>query len=114
MSGVVYLLHFEPGLPNGPRIVRHYIGWTAGDVQTRLREHVSGAGSPLVAAVVNGGGEVTVARTWRGGRTFERSLKRRHEAPRLCPLCVESGHTRGRGLLDGCSPRAGTPGELIA
>lgn len=30
-----------------------------------------------------------VARTWEGDRTFERKLKRRKDAPKLCPICRE-------------------------
>ncbi|MCA1571042.1 MAG: hypothetical protein LC798_12115 [Chloroflexi bacterium] len=102
MTGTVYLLHFEPGLPNGRRVVRHYVGWTAGDVSERVTQHTTGTGSPLVAAIIAGGGTVTVARTWDGvDRRFERRLKNRHEAPRLCPVCVAAGVTGGRGLLDG-------------
>ena len=34
----------------------------------------------------------TLARTWEGGRTEERKLKRRHNSPKLCPLCA--GHQK--------------------
>ena len=102
MIGTVYLLHLEPGLPvTGSRVARHYLGWTAGeDVQQRLDQHLAGRGSPLVAAVIAAGGTATLVRTWpRVDRHFERRLKRRHEAPRLCPHCVAAGHTNGRGPL---------------
>jgi len=106
-GGTVYLLHFEPGLPNGNRVVRHYLGWTDGDVDARVALHVAGRGSPLVRAVIAAGGTVTVERTWPGvDRHFERRLKNRHEAPRLCPNCVGAGSTGGRGLL---RPTAGAP-----
>ena len=99
--GTVYLLHFDPGRRiTGNRVARHYIGWTEGDVDTRLAQHLAGRGSPLVAAVAAAGGTVSLARTWdRVDRHFERRLKNRHEAPRLCPQCVASGRTNGRGLL---------------
>jgi hypothetical protein len=29
-----------------------------------------------------------LVRTWEGGRKFERQLKNRKEAPRLCPVCA--------------------------
>jgi hypothetical protein len=35
------------------------------------------------------GGTFRLARTWPGGRTRERELKNRHDAPRLCPICTE-------------------------
>ena len=99
--GSVYVLHFEHGLPvTGSRIARHYIGWTDGAVETRVRQHLDAAGSPLVAAVVASGPRVTLERTRTGvGRSFEGRLKRRHEAPRLCPRCVAAGLTNGRGPL---------------
>jgi hypothetical protein len=99
--GCVYLLHFEHGLPvTGRRIARHYIGWTDGAVETRVKQHLAGVGSQLVAAIVASGQRVTLARTWTGvDRHFERRLKRRHEAPRLCPRCVAAGLTNGRGPL---------------
>lgn len=101
MLGTVYLLHLEPGLPiTGSRVARHYIGWTEGDVDARVATHLAGQGSPLVRAAIAAGSTVTVERTWpRVDRNFERRLKRRHEAPRLCPLCVRTGVTGGRGLL---------------
>src|SRR5690349_14648889 len=102
MSGIVYLLHLEPGLPvTANRVARHYLGFTHRDVRGRLAQHLQGRGSPLVAAVLAAGGQVTLERTWAGvDRTFERRLKRRHEAPRLCPRCVAAGLTNGRGPLD--------------
>lgn len=98
-TGVVYLLHFEHGLPvTGNRIARHYIGFAERDVHGRVVQHLEGRGSPLVAAVVATGQRVTLERTWTGvDRQFERRLKRRHEAPRLCPRCVAGGLTGGRG-----------------
>jgi hypothetical protein len=99
--GTVYLLHFEHGLPvTGNRFARHYIGFADRDVAARVRHHLEGRGSPLVAAVVAAGQRVTLERTWSGAdRHFERRLKNRHEAPRLCPRCVAAGLTNGRGPL---------------
>jgi hypothetical protein len=78
----VYLLHFA--LPY--RHARHYLGSTM-RLGARLVAHLSGRGSPLVAAVVAAGIDVTVARTWDGGRGAERLLKRRKNNRRLCPVC---------------------------
>jgi hypothetical protein len=101
MSGTVYLLHLEPGLPvTGNRVARHYLGFTDRGVDERVAQHLHGRGSPLVAAVLAAGGSATLERTWTGvDRAFERRLKRRHEAPRLCPRCVAAGVTNGRGPL---------------
>jgi len=100
--GTVYLLHLEPGLPiTGNRVARHYIGWAESDVDGRIAQHLAGRGSPLVAAAFAAGGTVTLERTWAGvDRYFERRLKNRHEAPRLCRRCVAAGRTNGRGLLN--------------
>lgn len=79
----VYLLHFTKPFHHA----RHYLG-TAADVYQRLAEHVSGAGSPLVRAVIGAGIDVELVRVWkRGGRTFERKLKRGKNVPRYCPVC---------------------------
>jgi hypothetical protein len=98
MTGV-YLLCFHPGVPRsaaGP--ARHYLGWAA-DVDRRVAEHLAGRGSPLVRAAVRRGLPVELARVWPDEtRDFERGLKRRKEAARLCPLCVGAGRTNGRGL----------------
>ena len=110
MSGAVYLLHLDPGLPiTGNRVARHYLGCAEQSVQRRLQEHLEGHGSPLVAVAAAHGNRVTIVRTWPGrGRTFERQLKRLHEAPRLYPVRVAASDTNGRGLL------APTPLEAAA
>lgn len=97
----VYLLHFEPGLPvTGDRVARHYLGFAERDVDGRVARHLQRQGSPLVAAVPAAGGRITLKRVWTDvDRAFERRLKRRHETPRLCPLCVRDGLTSGRGPL---------------
>ena len=80
----VYLLHFEPPYKHAC----HYTGYAQdGDPARRLAEHQRGAGSPLVYAAVNAGCAVSVVRVWRGGRTLERKLKKRKNAPCLCPRC---------------------------
>ena len=100
--GTLYLLHFEPPLSHA----RYYLGW-ARELEPRLAAHSAGRGSPLIVAVVAAGGRIELARTWEAvDRHFERALKRRHETPRLCPLCVAAGHTNGRGLLTPTPPEA--------
>jgi hypothetical protein len=99
--GSVYLLHFDPGLENGNRIVRHYVGWTEGPVEARVQCHVEGRGSPLVRAAVERGATVQIERVWTDvDRHFARRLKCRRETPRFCPTCVREGRTGDRGLLD--------------
>lgn len=81
--GTVYVLHFEPAY----RHARHYVGWTAGDVDARLATHLQGAGSPLLRAAVRAGVDVQLAATYRGSRHLERRLKRWHNTGQFCPTC---------------------------
>ncbi|MFI7447910.1 hypothetical protein ACIBQX_10470 [Nonomuraea sp. NPDC049714] len=82
-AGTVYLLHFERPYKHA----RHYIGWTPGDLNRRLRQHRNGTGARLMAVITAEGIDFVVARLWTGGRNLERSLKRRGGASRCCPLC---------------------------
>lgn len=90
----VYLIHLEPGLPQGPdprtgkpRVARHYIGYTR-HLAARLKHHANGTGARLLAVARERGARWVVARTWPGGgRVLEQRLKRWHNAARLCPLC---------------------------
>jgi predicted GIY-YIG superfamily endonuclease len=84
--GDVYLLHFsEPVSPN--HTCQHYLGFTS-DLDTRLAEHEQGKGARLTEVAASRGITWTVARVWRNkDRNFERRLKNRKNAPRLCPCC---------------------------
>ncbi len=57
--GTAYVLHLEPAY----RHARHYVGWTAGDVDERVAIHLQGSGSPLIRAAVAAGVSVHVAAT---------------------------------------------------
>jgi predicted GIY-YIG superfamily endonuclease len=90
---VVYLLHFDRPY----RHARHYLGTTPGGHLTeRLAQHASGQGARLTQVVADAGIGWQLARTWPGGRTRERQLKRQGGASRRCPLC-------------GVHPRKSTP-----
>jgi predicted GIY-YIG superfamily endonuclease len=82
MTNTVYLLHFDRPY----RHARHYLGSTS-DLRARLDQHRAGQGARLMAVVRAAGIDFELARTWTGGRTRERQLKRRHASPRLCPMC---------------------------
>jgi predicted GIY-YIG superfamily endonuclease len=82
MTEVVYLLHLDTPYKHA----RHYTGST-GNLTARLADHAAGRGARLLAVVQAAGIGWQVARTWPGGRDAERAIKRRHNAPRLCPLC---------------------------
>lgn len=86
----VYLLHFDEPY----RHARHYLG-SADDLAARLKRHRAGAGARLIEVVTKSGIGFALARTWPGGREEERRLKARHNAPRLCPICL------GRAVEDG-------------
>jgi hypothetical protein len=89
----VYLLHFNApiGNPTNPRAqAQHYIGVDLNG--QRISVQTAGQGAAIVRYVQAQGIGFQVVRTWPGGRDVERQLKRRHEAPRLCPVCRGGGH----------------------
>lgn len=86
--GVVYLLHFEQPYKHA----RHYLGYTAGELAERLREHQSGTGARIMAVVAGAGIAFTLVRTWAGTRKTERRLKKGGSSTRYCPTC--SPHPR--------------------
>lgn len=81
----VYLLHFNEPYHHA----RHYLG-SADDLNERLRQHEAGTGARLTQVIREHEIGFTLARTWDGGRSEERKLKRRHNSPKLCPLCAGS------------------------
>lgn len=103
-SGYVYLIHLhhplgqpqtahqraQHGLP--PRQqpytshAQHYIGWCS-NLAARIQAHQLGRGSKLLAAAHRQGIPFHIVRAWHSGPDFERTLKRRKESPRLCPIC---------------------------
>ncbi len=85
----VYLLHFTRPYCHA----QHYLGWSP-RLMRRLLAHLTGRGSPLVAAVVASGITVQLARTWSGDRAVERALKRRKHHRVYCPLCTASRAAR--------------------
>jgi hypothetical protein len=83
-AGVVYLLHFDRPYKHA----RHYLGWTAaGHLDSRIAAHRSGQAARLMAVVEAAGIGFELARTWPGGRTRERQIKRQGGASRCCPMC---------------------------
>ena len=82
MTGV-YLLHIVPPYKHA----RHYLGY-ADDIGARVAAHQAGHGARLTQVAVDAGCALVLVRTWPGeDRTFERSLKNRKQAPRMCPVC---------------------------
>ena len=115
--GTVYLVHLDGGLPmDARRTAQHYIGW-ARNVSARLAHHRAGSGANFLRVAGERGIAFDVVRTWPGDRTLERRIKRRHEAPRLCPTCrgrrpddpAEAAERAdsARGAVNGDRPRSG-------
>jgi hypothetical protein len=104
-TGTVYLLHFDRPYKHA----RHYIGWTAGDLTRRLRQHRNGSGARLLEVITAEGIGFVVARVWDGGRNLERSLKRRGGASRCCPLCGITPRVTGWDSSD----NENTPAEAV-
>ncbi len=93
----VYLLHMQQPLSRGvspagkPLQAGHYIGFSQrGELSARMAEHMSGQGARFTQVCLERGIAWQLARVWEGPRAdrrFERKLKNRKEAPRLCPIC---------------------------
>lgn len=87
VPGELYLLCFGADYGAGRHgRARHYLGWAL-DADARVREHLAGRGSPLVAAAVGAGLAVELVRVEPGTRHDERRLKRGHRLARWCPAC---------------------------
>lgn len=88
-AGGVYLVHIWGGY----RHAGHYTGY-AHDIDERITEHRASRGARLLQVVNTAGIEWEVVRVWMGaGRKWERILKGRGGARRMCPVC-NPGNTR--------------------
>jgi predicted GIY-YIG superfamily endonuclease len=82
----VYLLHFSEPLHHA----RHYLGFS-NDLEKRLRLHKAGWNNDARLLQVLRARDISfqLARIWPDGdRALERRLKRQHNSPRLCPICI--------------------------
>lgn len=98
--GWCYLLHLSRPLGNlaNPRAqAQHYSGWCE-DLDTRIAEHLAGQGAKITRAAVAQGIEISLVATWRAPLAFEKYLKRRKDAPRLCPICCREQRRRVRQI----------------
>lgn len=85
---MIYLIHFDSPYHHA----RHYIGYCEdGRLAQRLARHRPGRCSPLMLAVEPAGIDWVVALTLPGDRSFERQLKRAHQAGRFSPICRSAG-----------------------
>lgn len=85
MCGYVYLLHFHKPISH-KHTCQHYVGY-ADDLALRIQKHSSGHGARLTQVAKERGIGFDVVRVWEGDRAFERWLKQRKNAGRLCPVC---------------------------
>lgn len=102
--GWVYLWHFSRPLGNLANVraqAQHYCGYaddpdgdTAG-LERRAAEHLAGRGAKITRAAVAAGIEISLVMAWRAPLAFEKQIKARKEAPRLCPICCQA---RGRAI----------------
>ncbi len=85
-----YLLHFyKPTTGESAKLAHaaHYMGMSD-SVSERLAQHGTSHGAKLTYAARRAGLSWVVAKTWAGGRKFEKKLKARKNVPRqLCPIC---------------------------
>jgi len=89
----VYLLHFEH--PYWCK-AQHYIGYTKFTAEERIREHLAGNGSKLVAYALAHGNTFECVLTEHydtipEARARERQLKAWHGLKSLCPKCKLKG-----------------------
>jgi predicted GIY-YIG superfamily endonuclease len=83
--GTVYLIHFNRAYKHA----RHYLGYSE-HLDKRITDHLCRMGARLMEVVTNARIEWKVCRTWPGDRALERQLKRRKDAPHICPICSGS------------------------
>jgi predicted GIY-YIG superfamily endonuclease len=65
---------------------RHYLGYTR-HLPSRMEAHLTGRRARFMQVARERRISWQISRVWPGDRTFERKLKNRKEAPRLCPIC---------------------------
>jgi hypothetical protein len=53
----------------------------------RALQHLTGRGAKITQALHRRGIGFVIARTWPGSRSFEKHLKARKNARKLCPIC---------------------------
>ncbi len=83
----VYLIHMDSPLSGH---AQHYIGWST-DVFERLHQHKHNQGARILEVCNERGITYRIARVWKGRtRSFERQLKNRKNARKLCPVCSEA------------------------
>lgn len=79
----VYLLCFDRPFKHA----RHYLGYSS-NIAKRMERHAAGESTSFMRAVFEAGITFELVRVWHGkNQFFERRLKNRGGAKRLCPKC---------------------------
>lgn len=92
--GVLYMLEFEQPLGNDKHQAKYYLGYTAKQLADRLREHATGQGACITAALVAKGiGFKCVLVIPNRTRTLERKLKNRKSHKRVLESYLKRGYT---------------------
>ena len=106
--GWVYLWHFSRplgNLSNARAQAQHYLGFAddpdgdAASLERRAAEHLAGRGARITKAAIAAGIEISLVATWRAPLSFEKYLKRRKDAPRLCPICCRQRGQRVKVVM---------------
>lgn len=111
---ITYLLHFDQPIGNtGSKTgyAQHYTG-SAGNLPRRLARHQAGSDAKIMAAVKQAGIGWVLARTWPGGRTRERQIKKQGGARRHCPVC--KGQPAAGDIVYRAAPRPPAPRRAAA
>jgi hypothetical protein len=106
-SRLGHLVHFSRPLGNMANVrghATHYIGFTPDDgsgagLSERVAEHLAGDGARITKAALAQGIEIELVACWRAPLAFEKQLKRRKEAPRLCPICCKARGQKVRNVI---------------
>lgn len=90
-------MHFDTPIGNKNQLARHYLGY-AKNLNNRIKEHKNGtSGARLMEVCHERKVTFQLARVWPdGNKDLERKLKRRKNAPLLCPIC-SGEHANKRG-----------------
>jgi hypothetical protein len=103
----------ESGMSTARTNSRKLQHW-ARDLDARLAEHAGGRGARLLQVAQAAGITWTLARTWAGGRTGERQLKRQGGASRCCPQCGVRPRKEATQMTNREHARAAPDGTLAA
>jgi predicted GIY-YIG superfamily endonuclease len=82
------LLHFAKPISER-HTAQHYIGWTP-HLYGRIQQHLAGRGARFTQVARERGIPFVIAAAWPGDRNYERRLKNKKHAARLCPICRQA------------------------